>query len=173
MQQAWLMQAVISADNMQIVSCLGIYQSILNPAVLQISKIGYCTMIEVPCTDFSAVCKVLKLAQWLVMFWNCMMQLSRLILPSSFKKNQIGVNFPEEFSNTVIRHRELLIALNYLSLLGKKFRFYLPALGNISLSDLIIFVTLSVFNDFKEFNLSIYKAVRSPVCLRNAARYGF
>ena len=98
-----------------------------------------------------------------------MTQLSRLILPSSFKENQIRVNFPEEFSNTVIRHGELLIALNYLSLLGKKFRFYLPALGNILLSDLLIFVTLSVFNDFKEFNLSRYKAVRSPVCLRNAA----
>ena len=63
MQQAWLMQIVISPDNMQIVSGLGVYQSILNPAVLKISKIGYCTMIEVSCTDFSAVYTVLKLAQ--------------------------------------------------------------------------------------------------------------
>ena len=68
MQQAWLMQIVISRDNLQIVSGLGVYQSILNPATLKISKIGYCTMLEVPCTEFSAVYKVLKLAQWLVMF---------------------------------------------------------------------------------------------------------
>ena len=60
-----------------------------------------------------------------------MTQLSRLILPSSFKENQIRVNFPEEFSNTVIRHGELLIALNYLSLLGKKFRFYIYRLYEI------------------------------------------
>ena len=57
------MQLVISPDNMQIDSGLGVYQFILNPAVLQISKIGYCTMIDGSCTDFSAVYTVLKLAQ--------------------------------------------------------------------------------------------------------------
>ena len=35
--------------------------SILNPAVLQICKIGYFSMIEGSCTDFNAVYTVLKL----------------------------------------------------------------------------------------------------------------
>ena len=55
------MQSSISLDNWQKVSILGIYQSILNRAVLQISKIGYFPMIEGSFTDFSAQYTVLKL----------------------------------------------------------------------------------------------------------------
>ena len=55
------MQSSISPDNWQKVSGLGIYQSILNSAVLQICKIGYSPMIEASFTDFSAQYTVLKL----------------------------------------------------------------------------------------------------------------
>ena len=54
------MQSGISPDNWQKVCGLGIYQSILNPAVLKICKIGYFSMIEGSCTDFTAVYTVLK-----------------------------------------------------------------------------------------------------------------
>ena len=54
------MQSRISPDNWQKVSCLGIYQSILNRAILQICKIGCFSMIEVSCSDFTAVYTVLK-----------------------------------------------------------------------------------------------------------------
>ena len=52
---------------------LGIYQSILNPAVLDICKIGYFSIIEGFGTDFTAVYTVFKLKKWLVMFWNSKM----------------------------------------------------------------------------------------------------
>ena len=55
------MQSRISPDNCQKVSGLGVYQSILNRAVLQIWKIGYFSMIEVSCSDFTAGYTVLKL----------------------------------------------------------------------------------------------------------------
>ena len=55
------MQSRISPDNLQKVSSLGIYQSILNHAVLQICKIGYFSMIEGSFTDFTALYTVLKL----------------------------------------------------------------------------------------------------------------
>ena len=55
------MQSRISPDNWQKVSGLGIYQSILNPAVLQICKIKYFSMIEGSFTDFTALYAVLKL----------------------------------------------------------------------------------------------------------------
>ena len=55
------MQSRIFLDNWQKFCGLGIYQSILNPAVLQISKIGYFSMVEGSCTDFNAVYTVLKL----------------------------------------------------------------------------------------------------------------
>ena len=55
------MQSRISPDNWYKVSGLGIYQSILNRAVLQICKIGYFSTIEGSFTDFSALYIVLKL----------------------------------------------------------------------------------------------------------------
>ena len=57
------MQSGISQDKWQKVSALGIYQTILNPAVLQICKIGYFSMIEGFCTDFTGVYTVLKLGK--------------------------------------------------------------------------------------------------------------
>ena len=44
-------------------SGLGIYQSILNRAVLQICKIAYVSMIEGSFTDFTGLYTVLKLEQ--------------------------------------------------------------------------------------------------------------
>ena len=55
------MQSRISPNNWQKVSALGIYQSILNSAVLQIFKIGCFSMIEGSFTDFTALYTVLKL----------------------------------------------------------------------------------------------------------------
>ena len=55
------MKSRISLDNMRKVSGLGIYQSMLNRAVLQICKIGYFSMIEDSFTDFTALYTVLKL----------------------------------------------------------------------------------------------------------------
>ena len=55
------MQSRIFPYNWQKVSGLGIYESILNRAVLQICKIGYFSMIEGSFTDFTALYAVLKL----------------------------------------------------------------------------------------------------------------
>ena len=55
------MQSRLSPDNWQKVSGLGIYESILNRAVLQICKIKYFSMIEGSFTDFTALYAVLKL----------------------------------------------------------------------------------------------------------------
>ena len=57
------MQSRVSPYNWQKVSGLGIYQSILNPAVLQICKIGYFSMIEGSFSDFTAVYTVLKVEE--------------------------------------------------------------------------------------------------------------
>ena len=67
------MQSRISSDNWQKVFGLGIYQSILNRAVLQICKIGYFSMIEGSFTDFTALYTVLSFKKWLVVFWNSRM----------------------------------------------------------------------------------------------------
>ena len=55
------MQSRLSPDNWQKISGLGIYQSILNPEVLQMWKVGYFSMILGSCTNFTPVYTVLKL----------------------------------------------------------------------------------------------------------------
>ena len=54
------MQSRISPGNWQKVSNLGIYESFLDHAVLQICKIGYFSRIEGFFTDFSALYTLLK-----------------------------------------------------------------------------------------------------------------
>ena len=51
-------------------SGLGIYQSILNPAVVQMWKIGYFSMIDGSFTDFTALYTVLKLEQMVSGFYQ-------------------------------------------------------------------------------------------------------
>ena len=50
-------------ENMQQVAGRGRYQTILNPAVLQLCKFLYSPMIEGSCTDLTTVYTVLKRAQ--------------------------------------------------------------------------------------------------------------
>ena len=64
-----------------------------------------------------------------------------------FQAKEIQLKFSEELSNTFVRLGGLHSALNCMCLLGKKFRFYVSALGNISVFGFMIFITLSVFND--------------------------
>ena len=54
------MQSRLSSDNLQKVSCLGIYESILHHDGQQICKIGSLSMIEGCFTDFNALYTVLK-----------------------------------------------------------------------------------------------------------------
>ena len=57
------MQSRLSPDNWKKVSGLGIYQSILNRAVLQICKMRYFSMIEGSFTHFTALYTVLKVEE--------------------------------------------------------------------------------------------------------------
>ena len=80
---------------------------------------------------------------------NSKMQKSHLMQTSSSQPKQTQTKFHEEFSNTVVCLEGLDIAVNYLFLLGKKFRLYVSDLGNISVHGLVMFITLIVFNDFQ------------------------
>ena len=62
---------------------------------------------------------------------------------------EIQLKFSEELSNSVVFLGGLHTALNFLSLLGNKFRFYATALEYISVNSLMLFITLSVSNDFR------------------------
>ena len=55
MPLAYRMQSDISPDNMQQFPSLGGHQSILNPSVVRLCKVGHCPMIEGFCSDFNTV----------------------------------------------------------------------------------------------------------------------
>ncbi|KAK3698426.1 hypothetical protein QZH41_001193 [Actinostola sp. cb2023] len=99
------------------------------PAVTH--SIGYCPMIEGPSTDFSTVYTVLKHAQKISASVGQAEAVITFDLAIYTKAMQIQMRFPDEFSNTVIRLGGFHVALNFLSLLGKKFM-------NSGLDDLLI-----------------------------------
>ena len=82
--------------------------------------------------------------KWLVVFWNIRMLYWRLywnLYPSKTNSNKV--------SWRIFEHRALPLRIKYrtelyLSLVGKKCRFLLSALGNISVYALVILITLSV-----------------------------
>lgn len=107
------------------------YNAILYPDLPPSSCIGYCPMIEGPSTDFSTVYTVLKHAQKISESVGQAEAVITFDLAIYTKAKQIQMRFPEKFSNTVIRLGGFHVALNFLSLLGKKFM-------NSGLDDLLI-----------------------------------
>ena len=97
MKLACLMKRGISPGNMPQVFSWGGYQSILNPAVLRLWKVGYCPMIEWYGPDFTTVYTVLKHAQMVGDVWNRTMQESRLMWPSSSKRSKFKWSVPKNF----------------------------------------------------------------------------
>ena len=116
-------------------------------SVCALLTIGYGPMIKGSYTEFTTVYTVMRHAQIL----SYALEQDDAVIASEiaifFKAKEIQLKFFEESSNTLIRLGGLHSALNYMCLLGKKFRFYVWALGNISVFGFMIFITLSVFND--------------------------
>ena len=101
--------------------------------------------------------------KWLVVFWNSRMLYSRLywnLYPRKTNSNNV--------SGRIFEHRALPLRIThrtelYLSLVGKKCRFLLSALGNISVYALVILITLSVLMIYS--NLTFLDTKQSGVQL--------
>jgi hypothetical protein len=79
-------------------------------------------MIDGSSTEFSTVYTVMKHAQKICARLGQLNTVITFDLAIYTKAKQIQLKFPEEFTDTVIRLGGFHIALNSLSLLGKKFR---------------------------------------------------
>lgn len=115
------LQATEEPTGTQAVPSWSGFNSILFPDMPQQSNVGYCPMIDGNSTDFSTVYTVLKHAQ---MISSAMGQEDTVItfdLLIYMKAKQIQWRYPEEFSDVVVRMGGFHIALNYLSLVGKKY----------------------------------------------------
>ena len=124
-------------------------------------KIKYFSIMAGCFTDFSALCTVLKLEKWLVVFWNrgCC---NHVYIGSFIQGKQIPIKFSEEFWNTDLCVWELHIALNYTCLRWvRSVVFFVSVLGNISVYAVVIFITLSVLMIFS--NLTFLDTEQSGV----------
>ena len=158
------MQSRLSPDNWQKVSGFGMYQSILNPAVLQICKIGYFSMIEGSCTDFTFVYTVLKIEKWVGGF-GTVRCCNHVYIAIFIQGKQIQIKFPEELSKLVICLWELHIALNYTWLWWVSIFVFCDAFRkyfSICFSD--IYYTMC-FNYSQHINLSSTKKSRVQLVL--------
>ena len=121
MKPASLLKTGIEAQEEQPVPSWGGFNSILYPELPCTSKIGYCPTIKGSSTEFSTVYTVMKHAQKMCTNLGQVDTVITFDLAIYTKAKQIQMKFPEEFSGTVIRLGGFHIALNFLSLLGKKF----------------------------------------------------
>ena len=169
MKLACLMKRGISPGNMPQVFSWGGNQSILNPSVLRLWKVGYCPMIEGYGTDFTTAYTVLKHAQMVGDVWKQNGAGITSDVAIFIQAKQIQMKCPEEFSNTVDRLGRLHISLKYWSMLAKKFRFYVSDLGNIWVYGLMIYITifLMIFDNltFPDTKQSGVKLVLGIQCL--------
>lgn len=97
------------------------FNAILYPEMPRVSNIGYCPMVDGSSNDYSTIYTVLKHAQKIS---TAMGQADTVItfdLAIYSKAKEIQWRFPNEFSNVVVRMGGFHIALNFLSLLGKKY----------------------------------------------------
>lgn len=97
------------------------FNSITHPNIPVESIIGYHPMINAEASNFSTLYTLLKLAQKIN---DAMGQVDSVVtfdLALYAKAKLLQMKYPDEFKNTVIRMGGFHIALNYLSLLGKKY----------------------------------------------------
>ena len=95
------------------------------------TSIGYCPMIDGSSTEFSTIYTVLKHAQRISAAMGQEDTVVTFDLAIYMKAKELQWRFPDEFSDVVIRMGGFHVALNFLSLLGKKF-------ANSGLEDLLI-----------------------------------
>lgn len=97
------------------------FNAILYPEMPIVSNIGYCPMVDGSSTEYSTIYTVLKHSQKISAALGQANTVITFDLATYSKAKEIQWRFPDEFSNVVVRLGGLHIALNFLSLLGKKF----------------------------------------------------
>ena len=93
--------------------------------------IGYCPMIHRSASEFSTIFTLMKVSQEVARRLEQDDSVITFDLAIYMKAKLIQLKFPGEFKNTVIRMGGFHIALNYMSLLGKKY-------ASTGLEDLLI-----------------------------------
>ena len=97
------------------------FNAILYPEMPIVNNIGYCPMVDGSSNDYSTIYTVLKHAQKISATVGQADTVITFDLAIYSKAKEIQWRFPDEFSNVLVRMGGFHIALNFLSLLGKKF----------------------------------------------------
>ena len=98
------------------------YNSLIYPNTTLPTVIGYCPMINGSSTELSTIYTVIKKAQNICASLGQRDTVVTFDLAIYCKAKLITWKYPEEFTNTVIRLGGFHVALNFLSVLGKRYQ---------------------------------------------------
>ncbi|KAK3696845.1 hypothetical protein QZH41_003454 [Actinostola sp. cb2023] len=107
------------------------FYSLVFPSLPCKTSIGYCPMLNARSDDFSTIYTIMKNTEEMGHRLGQDISVITFDLLIYMKAKQVQWKFQEEFANTIVRMGGFHIALNYLSLLGKKY-------SNSGLEDLLI-----------------------------------
>ena len=86
------------------------------------TAVGYCPMIPASSTEYSTIYTVMKQVNNMMEVLDQRNSVITFDLAMYMKAKEVHWRFPEEFKNTVIRMGGFHIALNFLAVIGKRFR---------------------------------------------------
>ena len=115
-----LKTTILKGATRQLVPSWSAFNAILYPGIPCSTNIGYCPLLDVSSTEFSTVYTVMKHAQQISQRVRQLEAVITFDLAIHVKAKEIQLKFPAEFSNTVLRLGSFHIALNFLSIIGKK-----------------------------------------------------
>ena len=96
------------------------FNAMVHISVPALTNVGYCPIIDGSLTEFSTVYTVMRNVTDMMKSLQQKDSVITFDLAIYIKAKEIQWREPEEFANTVIRMGGFHIAINYLSLLGKK-----------------------------------------------------
>lgn len=105
----------------QIIPSWSGFNAFTHPAIPVETNIGYHPMVNAEASDFSTLYTIMKNAQKICTTLGQRESVITFDLALYVKAKQLQMKYPEEFNNTVIIMGGFNIALNFLSLLGKKY----------------------------------------------------
>ena len=113
---------VVAGATRQLVPSWSGFNALLFPDIPRVTNVGYCPLLDASSTEFSTVYTVMKNAQQISSSVGQLESVITFDLAIYVKAKQIQLKFPDEFSDTILRLGGFHVALNFLSIIGKKYQ---------------------------------------------------
>ena len=117
-----LLSAIDAENGQQTIPSWSAFNATVSPVTAQHTNVGYCPMIAGSATEYSTIYTVMKTIQDIGGILGQTKSVVTFDLAIYSKAKETQWRRPEEFKHLVIRMGGFHIALNFLSVIGKKFK---------------------------------------------------